>query len=185
MIKAVNTISLYSGKELSIALLKIIAAGALLVGVLALPGLASVITLFQPKNRSERTRLYRATQRLHSKGLIVGHRGKVRITEKGRKSLADHSLWDIKMPKSKQWDKKWRLVLFDIPVKKERSRQIFRRRLNELGFKPYQKSAFIYPFECRDVVAKLISLLYLESCVKYLEVSTMQDESRLRDMFKL
>ena len=52
----------------------------------------------------------------------------------------------IKQPK--EWDKKWRFITFDIPEKRKIVREALRGKLKQLGFSPFQKSIWIYPYSC-------------------------------------
>lgn len=44
------------------------------------------------------------------------------------------------------WDKRWRILIFDIPEKQRRKRDALRQKLNELNFYQLQKSVWITPF---------------------------------------
>lgn len=54
----------------------------------------------------------------------------------------------LKIKRPKAWDKKWRLLTFDISEKKKIIREALRGKLQELGFCLFQKSIWIYPFDC-------------------------------------
>ncbi|MBL7158872.1 hypothetical protein ISS85_00130 [Candidatus Microgenomates bacterium] len=47
----------------------------------------------------------------------------------------------------KPWDKKWRLVTFDIPEKEKTIRESLRRKLVSLGFGQWQRSVYISPYD--------------------------------------
>jgi len=49
--------------------------------------------------------------------------------------------------RNKKWDRKWRLVLFDVAEKKKRTRENLRAKLKELGFAQLQKSVWITPLD--------------------------------------
>jgi len=76
------------------------------------------------------------------------NRAIVELTEKGRKAFARASFSDITIPKPQKWDGKWRFFLFDIPEKRRSLRNILREKLKNLGFFQFQKSVWIFPFEC-------------------------------------
>ena len=40
--------------------------------------------------------------------------------------------------------------MFDISQVRKANREAFRGKLRELGFRPLQKSIWIYPYDCRD-----------------------------------
>jgi CRISPR-associated endonuclease Cas2 len=50
----------------------------------------------------------------------------------------------------KPWDKKWRLVTFDIPEKMREDRDQLNYQLEKLGFKHFQRSVWISPLPVND-----------------------------------
>ena len=52
-------------------------------------------------------------------------------------------------------DQKRRLVMFDFPARFERVRRPFRDKLTDFGLVSYQKSIFIYPYECQEEIRTL------------------------------
>lgn len=61
-----------------------------------------------------------------------------------------------------QWDKKWYVVIFDIPESLKYKRDIFRQKLKQLGFGQLQQSVWISPFNYIHNVAEIIQQLDLE-----------------------
>lgn len=50
----------------------------------------------------------------------------------------------------RRWDKKWRVIIFDIPEEMRKQRNIFRSKLKSLDFYMLQKSVFVCPFPCEE-----------------------------------
>lgn len=46
----------------------------------------------------------------------------------------------------KSWDRKWRIIIFDIEEEKRKNRDVLRRKLYNLGFGKLQKSVYLSPF---------------------------------------
>lgn len=69
----------------------------------------------------------------------------------------------------KDWDGKWRIVIFDIPEEKRGVRDLFRRRLKEWGFKNWQQSVWITKNNITGKLRKLIGELEIESWVAVIE----------------
>src|SRR3989344_3005352 len=90
----------------------------------------------------------------------------------------------LKLPSKKKWDKKWRIVLFDIPEPKKKTRDALRRKLKKLGFLEFQKSVFIFPFPCRDEINFIINFFDIHDNVFYLEAPISPDAS-FRSHFKI
>jgi DNA-binding transcriptional regulator PaaX len=47
---------------------------------------------------------------------------------------------EVKLKKPEKWDKKWRIVIFDIPNKKKPARNTLTEKLKKLGFYHLQKA---------------------------------------------
>ena len=62
---------------------------------------------------------------------------------------------DLEIAKQKKWDKKWRLVIFDIAQIKKIYREAFRGKLKDLGFRSLQKSVWVHPYECQAEIELL------------------------------
>lgn len=45
----------------------------------------------------------------------------IRLTSKGKKKIIHYLTRELKIKQTSKWDKKWRIVIFDIPEKKENS----------------------------------------------------------------
>lgn len=93
------------------------------------------------------------------------------LTKEGRKEVSRFVLFDnsIDLKKPKKWDKKWRIVIFDIPEVDRVFRDILRRHLIALEFYKLQQSVFVspYPFE-----KQIINLAKIYSATHYVRVIT-------------
>jgi len=92
----------------------------------------------------------------------------------------------LKIRRPQKWDRKWRIVIFDISELKKFYREAFRGKLKELGFYPLQKSVWVHPFECRDEIELLRKFFSLDQ--KELRLIIAQDigpDDWLREIFKI
>ncbi len=102
--------------------------------------------------RSKR-RVDQGFRNLRERGLIVERRsGKFKFTPEGQEWYRSALLKYFRSTGQK-WDKKWRVVIFDIPEELSRERVKFRRKLKSLGFYMLQKSVFIFPYPCEEEIA--------------------------------
>src|SRR3989304_9555308 len=90
---------------------------------------------------------------------------KVKLTDGGRKQVLQYKLNDLK-PRTGEWDGKWRVVFFDIPEKDKKRRDGLRKYLGKLGFRQYQRSVFICPYNCEKEVQYLREVLEIPHGVK-------------------
>ena len=98
--------------------------------------------------------------------------GDVRIflTEIGRKKASMLKIKSIKIKEKKPKDGFKRLVIFDVPVGRDRIRDIFRSKLRDLGFEKIQHSVFITSFDCEKEIKEIANILGIEKSVKILKV---------------
>jgi len=109
----------------------------------------------------------------------------IEITPQGRKLLLKYSYDDILIPTPKKWDKKWRIVIFDIPEKKRQVRNAINIKLKELGFIAIQKSTYIYPYECRKEIEFIKSHFYLKKEISYIVADEVDREEEFIRKFEL
>lgn len=84
---------------------------------------------------------------------------------------------------NKTWDRKWRLVIFDIEETARSVREIFRRKLKELGFGMLQKSVWVTPFDFLADFKDFVELKNLSKSVVLIETRSLfvDDERELAE----
>ncbi|HUY62699.1 MAG TPA: CRISPR-associated endonuclease Cas2 [Candidatus Paceibacterota bacterium] len=130
-----------------------------------------------------------ALQRLAAKGLVTfeERKGKryARVTEAGERMLALESMREKGSRKRRRWDGRWRVVLFDIPERRRGTRNRLRSFMQEYGFVRLQDSAWIYPYDCEDLIALAKANLRVGFDVLYMIVERLERDSHLRARFGL
>lgn len=128
-----------------------------------------------------------ALQRLTQQGLIRfeerGGRQYARPTEEGKRMLVLEALKEKKMPR--RWDRRWRVVLFDISERRRSIRDQLRSFMQEYGFVRLQDSAWIYPYDCEELIALAKADFRLGSAVLYMIVEQLENDRALRTHFQL
>jgi len=181
-------------KSLAADVLLMVAAGPIILASLFLPNapqmLKPLLKLHRNWNKIKRQRIYEAIGRLNKKRLVeLDQRGNelyLKITENGKKLIKNFDYDNIELSYDKKWDKKWRMVVFDIPEKKSKERRAFSVKLKDLGFYPLQESVFIYPYDCRDEIDFICNFLSIDNYVNYCTLETLdKKEGDLRKFFDL
>ena len=90
------------------------------------------------------------------------------ITKAGEE-YADDVLGLLKTKKG--WDKKWRLIMFEIPETQRALRDKLRRKLTSLGLGILQSSVWITPNDIKNEIEEIRNSFDLGSQLKYFEVS--------------
>lgn len=142
-------------------------------------------------NRINREALRRAIKSLYMSKLIDmkdgGNDGLVKIilTENGKQRALEYKIDEMVIKTPKIWDRKWRIVVFDIPEKHKRKREAMRQHLERLGFYKLQKSVFILPYECGDEIEFLVEFYDIRSCVRQIVAEKIDNELHLKEIFKI
>jgi DNA-binding transcriptional regulator PaaX len=110
---------------------------------------------------------------------------KLILTSEGKRQARILSLLgnSIKFKKSKNWDGKWRIVLFDIPEKDRIFRDILREHLRELKFFKLQHSVFISPEPFEKPILELISLYSAQSYIRVITAIKIDNEAYVKRHF--
>ena len=130
----------------------------------------------------------RAIQALYESTLVHAKEnpdGSITLTlnEDGRKRALTYRHKDIKIPKPARWDKKWRLVLFDIPEDEREARDAFREHLDYMGFFCLQKSAWVYPFDCKNEIDFIVECLDIRAYTRFIVAEHFDNEDHLKNFF--
>lgn len=107
------------------------------------------------------------------------------LTEHGRQMILNFDLEKLKLQPTKSWDRKWRIVIFDIPEKKRAARDALRNKLKELGFCELQHSVFICPYSCEDEINFINEVFETRQYVRLMEVDRISNEAELLIKFGL
>lgn len=106
-----------------------------------------------------------AIRRLRKKGIIeqdLNSEGKIilKLTSLGKDYLGK---------KEEKWDGKYRIVIWDIPERKRRVRDLFRRRIKQWGFASWQRSVWISKRNVTNQLRALVEELVLENYIAVIE----------------
>lgn len=162
-------------------------AGILAVGALApnAIGLLSKTGLL-PKRRQQ---VNTAFNKLLKNGYIrldtQKGRSFVRLTQKGERFAALMGEGKLVPKKPKHWDKRWRLLMFDIPERRRRTRTLVRQTLMTMGFYRLQDSVWVYPYDCEELIMLLKADLKIGKDLLYIIADKVEQDVAIRAHFGL
>jgi DNA-binding transcriptional regulator PaaX len=166
----------------------IIAAGLVPVAVAApnLIGALDKLGIIRMKDYRNQ-RINRSLASLLRDGLIEfrtkDNRKYIAITEKGKKVLSRWEMVNFKLKKPKKWDERWRIIIFDIQEKKRAARDQLRITLNQIGFYKLQRSVWVYPYDCEDLLMLLKADFQLGKNLLYIVAEAVENDISLRRHF--
>ena len=126
-----------------------------------------------------------ATSRLQRKGLVKFEGNHYSLTKSGENILNRWEREDFKFPKPKKWDKKWRIIISDIPEKKRKVRDEIRRIFESAGLRRIQDSVWIYPYDCEDIIGLLKTDYGIGAYMLYIIADQVENDKHLRMDFGL
>lgn len=93
-------------------------------------------------------------------------------------------LLDFKKQKH-QWKGKWVLVVFDVPEEEKKKREFLRRFLKKLGFYPYQKSVYVFPYECFEEIKLIKQITDSGKYLRYIIADELEGDEAVKRFFNL
>ncbi len=110
---------------------------------------------------------------------------RIELTESGHKVSRRAALHALQPQKQTRWDRKFRIVLFDIPNGQKRGRDAFAGCLKRLGFVPLQKSAFVHVYPCEEEIGVVADYYGIADYVELIVAETISSRVRVARMFGL
>ncbi len=140
--------------------------------------------------RREKQKAVRAVQRLQKNRLIAIKEGNgnfsVELTKEGKRKFKEIQLEKLKITKPPHWDKRWRLVIFDIPDKSfKQVRDVLRAKLKQWEFYPLQKSVWVCPWPCENEIQLVAELYGVASYVNIVVAEKIIGDALLQKHFGL
>ncbi len=153
--------------------------------------LGKIIKILLEEKRLKKKQISRSMKILEKKKLIFIKKEKDKVythlSENGKKIVLQYSLKKILAlkKKKKKWQGLWFIVFFDIPEKERVKRDYLRKFLKFIGFYPYQKSVYIYPFECKKEVDLIKKIIEGGRYLNYVVAKEIEDETKYKKIFQL
>lgn len=180
--------NLRTSKIQSIVLQAIATAGILGVALLA-PNALKIINKLGLKNtsvRNSKRSISNSRNNLIKKGLITySKNGYLTLTPIGIKILGKIRIKNFRIQKPKKWDKKWRVLIFDIKETHKKIRDEMRMTLTQIGFIKLQNSVWVYPYDCEDYITLLKTDFKMGKEILYIIADTIENEKPLLKYFNL
>jgi CRISPR-associated endonuclease Cas2 len=169
-------------------------AGVIILAASA-PGVLQVAKLvsLDRNNRFKKpksTRVAQSIQGLQKNKLLTlkerNGRIEIRLTKEGRRKFQEVHFEKLQITRPSHWDKKWRVVVFDIPDKShKRARDVLRGKLKQWEFYQLQKSVWVCPWPCEDELQLVAEIYKITPYINIMVVEKILADSSLRKHFNL
>lgn len=142
-------------------------------------------------NQTKKKKVLRALKNLEKNEIIEltekNNQVYVHLKDKDNPKIIEYSIESLLnfKKKNKQWNGKWFLVFFDVPETQRNKRDYLRKFLTRLGFYQYQKSVYIFPYECEKEVNLIKKIVEGAKYMKYIIAEKIEDETLAKGYFNL
>ncbi|MBI1974385.1 MAG: hypothetical protein HYS51_00795 [Candidatus Zambryskibacteria bacterium] len=160
-------------------------AGLLSIGLVAPNVVGAMAKLGIISTRRQSEVVNSSASKLANKGLLKFNGKYYELTEEGERKLRQLEIRGYKLVRPKKWDKKWRVIIFDIPEKKKNIREKVRNLFVLAGLYRLQDSVWVYPYDCEDIIGLLKTDFGVGKDILYMIVDEIESDKRLREEFNL
>jgi len=197
ILKKDNDKTLFKHNELRQIVLAALGIGVIIGGTLITPNfpiiLGSILSLikdFKKKDISIK-KVNRVLQNLEKKEIIYlerkGEDVYVHLKDFFRPTILKYSIkaiFDLKK-RDQKWQGKWYLVMFDVPEIQRNKRVYLRKFLKQIGFYPYQKSVYVFPYECEKEISLIKKIVEGGKYMSYIIADKIEQEKAAKIYFQL
>lgn len=173
--------------------LALLGTGSFVILSVAVPSLPVVAKAILDEQSSKEWKKYnqwylcRTLKRLKKQKMVdfdvEGDKIVVKLSSRGKKKILKYSLEEMEIKRPRVWDRKWRLIIYDVPNQKRKAADDFNRMLSDLGMYRLQRSVFLCPFPCEGEVEFLREFLGISEHVWMLTVSHFENDRVFREYF--
>jgi DNA-binding transcriptional regulator PaaX len=172
--------------KINSTVVRVLAVSGKMAIELLTPGVLEAMEDIGVVNRHQKKQnVEKSLSRLIRRGYVVVEGNLARLTQKGEKFAALLGEGKLAPRKPKRWDGKWRLLVFDIPERRKKSREQIRITLTQLGFRRLQDSVWVYPYDCEDLITLLKIDLKIGKDILYIIADEIEYDLPLRSHFGL
>lgn len=110
----------------------------------------------------------------------------VELTEDGKRKVRRYQFEELEIAKPERWDKKWRIVIFDIPEKRKKTaREALRGKLKKLNFFQLQESVWAYPYPCESEIQLAAEIFGVTPFINIIVAEKILNDVKARAHFDL
>lgn len=143
-------------------------------------------TLYQHLDDREREReVRRIIYYMKERGYLAGdYEFGLQLTYKAKRLLHKRDIVTLTISAPNAWDKKWRIVSYDIPNSKSSARRALQEKLHSFGFFHLQSSLLITPFACLEEIKTIAAYYEVSDYLTYFEADSLMNQKLIIKRFQ-
>lgn len=137
-----------------------------------------------------RDSLNRAVRSLYKSKLVSTKRNQdgtltLALSKEGERLALTYDIENIEIKTPEYWDKKWRIVMFDVPESLKRTRDALRMHFKSMGFYEFQKSVFVHPYQCEKEIEYITEFYKARKFLRFIIATEIDNALEIRRYFNL
>ena len=163
------------------------ALGAAFVAPNILIGLKKPIEkLYEHLDDRERKReVMRVIYYMKNRGYLAGdYEFGLQLTDRAKELLRKRDIEKLETTPQSVWDKRWRIICYDIPVSHSGARRALQEKLHKYGCFHLQSSVLITPFPCLEDIKAIAATYDVSDYISYFEATGLMNEAVLIRRFQ-
>lgn len=151
---------------------------------------SNALRVFAKRKKYNKRSVQNVFYRLRKEGSIrIDRQGRqiyISLTETGKRRAGRFQVDSLRIKKPKRWDKKWRIVIFDVADAQRVKREALRGFLKRLGFYKLQESVWIFPYDCADEVGLLRDFFgFTQEELRFMIAENIGEDEEIKRQFHL
>jgi len=140
------------------------------------------VSLYSDYSRSD---FYKSINYLKRSNYFKEKEDKLQLTRKGRIKIIK-TLIKEDFPE-REWDGKWRQIIFDIPEVSKKDRIFLRKELKWMGFVKLQNSVWVFPYDIEEELNCLLKLWHkdFKGDIRFARVEKLKPDKDMKKHFNL
>ncbi len=107
------------------------------------------------------------------------------LNNNGKQKALRFNIDKFEIKKPAKWDRRWRIVMFDVPEKLRILRNSLRMHFREIGLIELQKSVFVYPSPCDEEIEFILEFYNARKYVRFILAERVDNQLHLMKKFNL
>ena len=141
-------------------------------------------------NAINRRALNQAIQNLYKSKLVSTKSNKdgtftLVLSKEGKEVALRYDLDNLVIKMPPYWDKKWRVVMFDVPENLKGVRDALRMHFKNMGFSEFQKSVFVHPYPCASEIEYIMEFYNARRHIRFMTATDIDNAPELIRHFHL
>ncbi|HAS85031.1 MAG TPA: hypothetical protein DCS23_03125 [Candidatus Yonathbacteria bacterium] len=107
------------------------------------------------------------------------------LSKEGDDLALTYSIENMGIQRPTHWDRRWRIVMFDVPETHKKIRDTLRMHFKNMEFYEFQKSVFVHPYPCAKEIEYITEFYDARKYIRFIIATEIDNALELKRHFHL